>query len=587
MLRRVMSSQDAEQFLAGKFPGRVEFQNHKSFYVHWDFSSKEVANLATLGAASILPLDADKPVLVHPFGVALTAGKRRLICDARGLNVFLQNFPFQYKKLRDILAYTKRGYFMVTWDLKSEYYHVTIHPAYRKFFGFKIGNRYGVYNAICFGLSEACFAFTKIAQEPLIELRSRGFPISGYIDDGHTAAKTYGRTLRQGYLIIRLLAALGAFFGLSKCVLKPLQELKWLGFLLDTLRETFKVAPSKLDKIKEFLQEVIAQPSVSNRELASLAGKLVALSPTVLPALLFSQSIFQAMTGQESWDMHFPNPKAVMQEARNWLDHIDGWNGRPWWPQPHRLTLSIDASALGYGGFIQREDGDRIQVAGTFSVKEGATSSAARECIGYVRAIQTASEVFASELHNSAILLIGDSQAALAALRKLASPIPLMHTELKRLYGICSEHKFDIIPRWIPRDYLSEADELSRRPDALDWGLTDQIVRAIKHRFQVQDIDVDIFASDANHVVSRFVSAFYVPGLLSSPSVDTELAKTAYTSSSHSMGVSSNQACFRNALPSRTTANKRHSDLAVQDFLKRLDPSPQPGGNPFTALLPS
>jgi hypothetical protein len=89
MLRRVMSSQDTEQFLAGKFPGRVEFQNHKSFYVHWDFSSKEVANLATVGAASILPLDADKPVLVHPFGVALTAGKRRLICDARGLNVFL------------------------------------------------------------------------------------------------------------------------------------------------------------------------------------------------------------------------------------------------------------------------------------------------------------------------------------------------------------------------------------------------------------------------------------------------------------------------------------------------------------------
>jgi hypothetical protein len=404
---------------------------------------------------------------------------------------------------------------MVTWDLKAGYYHVPIHPAYRKFFGFKIGNRYGVYNAICFGLSEACFAFTKIAQEPLIELRSRGFPVSGYIDDGHTAAKTYGRTLRQGYLIIRLLAALGAFFGLPKCVLKPLQELKWLGFLLDTLRETFKVEPSKLDKIKEFLQEVIAQPSVSNRELASLAGKLVALSPAVLPALLFSRSIFQAMTGQESWDMHFPNrPEAVMQESRKWLDHIDGWNGRPWWPQPHRLTLSIDASALGYGGFIQREDGDRIQVAGTFSVKEGATSSAARECIGYVRAIQTASEVFASELHNSAILLIGDSQAALAALRKLASPIPLMHTELKRLYGICSEHKFDIIPRWIPRDYLSEADELSRRPDALDWGLTDQIVRAIKHRFQVQDIDVDIFASDANHVVSRFVSAFYVPGSL-------------------------------------------------------------------------
>jgi hypothetical protein len=188
-----MTPQEADLFLAGKFSGRAEFKNHKSFYVHWDFSSKEVANLATVSAATILPLEAERPVLVHPFGVALTIRKRRRICDACGLNLFLQNFLFQYEKLLDVLAYTKKGYFMVTWDLKSGYYHIPIHPAYRKFFGFKIGNRYGVYNAIYFGPSEACFAFTKVAQEPLIEFRSREFPVSGYIDDGHTAARTYGR----------------------------------------------------------------------------------------------------------------------------------------------------------------------------------------------------------------------------------------------------------------------------------------------------------------------------------------------------------------------------------------------------------
>jgi hypothetical protein len=513
MLRRVMTQQEADQFLAGKFPGRVEFKNHKSFYVHWDFSSKEVANLATVGAASILPLGAEKRVLVHPFGVALTAGKRRLICDARGLNMFLQNFPFQYEKLRDVLAYTKKGYFMVTWDLNSGYYQIPIHPAYRKFFGFRIGNRYGVYNEICFGLSEACYAFTKVAQKPLIELRARGFPVSGYIDDGHTAARTYGRTLWQGYLIIRLLAALGAFFGLPKCNLEPLQELRWLGFLLDTLKETFKVAQSNLDSIKELLQEVIAQPSVSNRELASLAGKLVALSPAVLPALLFSRSIFQAMTGHKSWDVHFPNPEAVRKEACHWLENIDMWNGRAWWPQPHKLTLNIDASALGYGGFIQHEGKERLQVAGTFSPKEGAASSAARECIGYVRAIETASKIFADRLNNSAVLLIGDSQAALAALRKFASPVPIMHRELKRLFNICSNQHFDIIPRWVSRENLSEADELSRRPDASDWGLSSQLVTAIERHFQVS-IDVDMFASDVNHVVPRFASAFHVPGSL-------------------------------------------------------------------------
>jgi hypothetical protein len=154
MLRRVMTAAKVEEFLSQKYPGRVEFKNHQSFYNHGPFASKEVINLFKVRAATLLPRNADRPVIVHPFGVALTAGKERLICDARALNIFLKNLPFQYEKLGDVLAYTKEGFFMVSWDLKSDYYHVPIHPAYRKFFGFKIGDRYGVYNVIYFGLSK-------------------------------------------------------------------------------------------------------------------------------------------------------------------------------------------------------------------------------------------------------------------------------------------------------------------------------------------------------------------------------------------------------------------------------------------------
>jgi hypothetical protein len=139
MLKRVMTTQQAESFLQAKYPGRVEFRNHRSFYDHWDFASGEVVNLFTVAAATLLPIGAERPVLVHPFGVASTAGKNRLICDARALNIFLKNLPFQHEKLRDVLAYTKAGFFMVTWDLKAGYYHIPIHPDFRKYFGFKIG----------------------------------------------------------------------------------------------------------------------------------------------------------------------------------------------------------------------------------------------------------------------------------------------------------------------------------------------------------------------------------------------------------------------------------------------------------------
>lgn len=114
MLKKIMTTERADEFLKGKRLGPVELKNHQSFYVHWDFASKEVINLFTVSAATLLPLGAERPVLVHLFGVASTAGKLRLICDARALNIFLKNLPFQYEKLRDVIAYTKAGYFMVT-----------------------------------------------------------------------------------------------------------------------------------------------------------------------------------------------------------------------------------------------------------------------------------------------------------------------------------------------------------------------------------------------------------------------------------------------------------------------------------------
>jgi hypothetical protein len=106
MLRRIMPENQIEAYLSTKQPGVAEFKNHRSFYKHWDFSSVEVANLFRVGTATLLPLGAPKPILVHPFGVASTAGKLRLNCDARCLNIFLELFPFRYEKLRDVLAYT-------------------------------------------------------------------------------------------------------------------------------------------------------------------------------------------------------------------------------------------------------------------------------------------------------------------------------------------------------------------------------------------------------------------------------------------------------------------------------------------------
>lgn len=64
--------------------------------------------------------------------------------------------------------------------------------------------------------------------------------------------------------------------------------------------------------------------------------------------------------------------------------------------------------------------------------------------------------------------------------------------------------------RWTPRENLAEADELSRRPDASDWGIEKSTFQAVCDWFRVHP-QIDLFASGVNHVVPRFVTPFYEP----------------------------------------------------------------------------
>jgi hypothetical protein len=121
------------------------------------------------------------PVIIHPLVVATTGGKQRLILNARYANLFMKALPFRYERLRDILGFTKACYFMSNRDLKSGYYHVLIHPKYRKYFGFKVGDQVFQFNVVFFGFAQACYVFTKIMQEPCFELRSVSIPVSGYV----------------------------------------------------------------------------------------------------------------------------------------------------------------------------------------------------------------------------------------------------------------------------------------------------------------------------------------------------------------------------------------------------------------------
>jgi hypothetical protein len=134
-------------------------------------------------------------------------------------NLFLEALPFRYERLRDVLSFTQQGSYMATWDLKSGYFHVPIHPSAWGYFGFQIGGVTFYFKVLCFKFAQACYVFTKVMQEPAMEFRKRGIPLSNYINDGFTAARTFNRCVRQSLLCALFMGALGAFLGIPKCQL--------------------------------------------------------------------------------------------------------------------------------------------------------------------------------------------------------------------------------------------------------------------------------------------------------------------------------------------------------------------------------
>ena len=109
--------------------------------------------------------------------------KRRVILDLSTLNQSILCPSFRMTTIQEVRRVLPQGVFATSIDLKDAYWHIPIHPYYRKFLGFAIGGRKFRFRAMPFGLNIAPRVFTKLCRPILRELRSRGVNVLVYLDD--------------------------------------------------------------------------------------------------------------------------------------------------------------------------------------------------------------------------------------------------------------------------------------------------------------------------------------------------------------------------------------------------------------------
>ena len=106
--------------------------------------------------------------------------------------------------------------FMCTFDLKSDYHHVDIHPDSQTYLGFVWKGDYYVFAVLPFGLATACYVFTNLLQPVVKYLCSKGVRVVVYIDDGIAVGNGLDRMTALSVLIRSTPDKAGFVFNLEK-----------------------------------------------------------------------------------------------------------------------------------------------------------------------------------------------------------------------------------------------------------------------------------------------------------------------------------------------------------------------------------
>ena len=115
-----------------------ESPNAPSAFEHKEFVNDAIKEMVEAGALTRLPRG-QRPTVVSPIGVVAKphSEKFRLVINTRYVNNHLAKNVFKFEGLGDLADIAEKGDHSVSYDLKSAYYHVGLHPMSRRFVGIK------------------------------------------------------------------------------------------------------------------------------------------------------------------------------------------------------------------------------------------------------------------------------------------------------------------------------------------------------------------------------------------------------------------------------------------------------------------
>ena len=213
-------------------------------------------------------------------------GGNRPCINLKALNKFIPYKHFKMEGLHCLKYLLEENDFLCKIDLKDAYFSVPLCMSSRKFVRFAWSGNLYEFLCLCFGLGPAPRIFSKLLKVPIALLRRLNIRLVIYLDDILLMGRTLEEILMSRDTLIFLLQHLGFVINLKKSVLKPSQQMEFLGLKIDTHTMTLALTEEKMKKVILKCQNLLSHPQTTVLELTKLVGLMSSTVQAVLPARL-------------------------------------------------------------------------------------------------------------------------------------------------------------------------------------------------------------------------------------------------------------------------------------------------------------
>lgn len=427
-------------------------------------------------------------------------GGFRLVVDLRHLNKHVVPTTCKYESLANLEHSLHRDDWLVSFDLKSGYYHVPMHPAHTKFVTVEMDGELFAFQALPFGLSTAPRVFTKVMRPFVAALRSHGIRVLPYIDDFLLMSGSHGEALTARRVAENLIQRLGLTRNTEKGAWEPARNILHLGLQIDTERGLFCVPPAKLTTLKGAATSLLRyakshQRWVSVGRLAKFVGLAISLRLALQQVRTYTRSLYDAMATKQSWSADVKLSRQALADLQWFADLEEHWNGLAIWKPPPTMTLHTDASDHGWGAALN----EIVPARGFFNAAQLQQHITEKE----LRAVWFSLQYFNKHMDNGVSLrLVTDNQVVQSVVNKGVSKSHQLMPLVREIQAFQKRRGLTLQAVYIPSAENVIADKLSRAKDKSDWQVSDAFFHAVIERWGRRT--VDRFATASNAKCQRY-----------------------------------------------------------------------------------